>query len=171
MKGRDRGGRRLAGTPIAFHAVNRPGLPGYRPGLQRHHLIPRALVERRCFGRLLAALGVAAGLHDFRRNGVLLPASEEGAVLMALPLHRGPHRDYSTMVAERLGEIESRWSVRRDRRTAALAVEALQATLRLELLSPIRRFRLHNRDPLGRGADFSRLDALAETLWSRTQPP
>lgn len=73
------------------------------------------------------------------------------------------------MVAERLGEIESRWSVGRDCRAAARAVAVLQATLRLELLSPARRLKLHSRDPLARAADFSRLDALADTLWRATQ--
>jgi len=156
--------------PLSFAAVNRPDRPGYVAGLQRHHLIPRALVERRCFAALLGSLAGLAGLHDFRRNGVLLPASEEGAMRMGLPLHRGPHRDYSAMVAERLGAIESRWSLRRDRREAARAIATLQARLRLELLSPARSVKLHNRDPLGSGADFSRLDALADALWGLTQP-
>ena len=170
MSGGARIGLSPPGPPIPFAAVNRPGYPGYQPGLQRHHLIPRALVERGCFESLLRGLGLRAGFHDFRRNGVLLPASEEGAVRMGLPLHRGPHRDYSAMVAERLGEIESRWSVRRDRHEALRAVAALQGRLRLELFSPTRRLRLHSRDSLGRGADFSRLDAMADALWAETQP-
>ena len=94
--------------PLAFAAVNRPGRPGYIAGLQRHHLIPCSLPERRCFAPLFAALPPAeAGLDDFRRNGMLLPASEVAAVRMGLPHHRGPHRDYTAMVAERLGGIEA----------------------------------------------------------------
>ena len=170
MSGLTRIGLRPPGPRIPFAAVNRPDRPGYVAGLQRHHLIPRALVERRCFAVLLASLAGLAGLHDFRRNGVLLPASEEGAVRMGLPLHRGPHRDYSAMVAERLGAIENSWSLRRDRREAARAVATLQARLRLELLSPARRVTLHSRDPLGRGTDFAELDALADALWGETQP-
>ena len=129
---------RRPAPPIPFPAINRPGLPGYVEGLQRHHLIPRALTGRRCFARFLAALGPAAGLDDFRRNGLLLPASEAGAVRMGLPLHRGPHGTYSAMVAERLGEIESRWTRSCDRAAATAAIEALQRALRRELLSPRR---------------------------------
>ncbi|MCA1661335.1 MAG: AHH domain-containing protein [Novosphingobium sp.] len=155
--------------PIPFSAVNRTGRPGYVPGLQRHHLIPRALVGRRCFAVLFAALGSAAGFDDFRRNGILLPASETGALRMGLPLHRGPHRAYSTMVADRLGEIERRWALGRDRIEAAGALAALQRNLRRELLSPARRLSLNIRDPLGHGVDFSRIDALVDQLWGAIQ--
>ena len=112
--------------PIAFAAVNRPGRPGYTAGLQRHHLIPCSLPERRCFAPLFAALPPAeAGLDDFRRNGMLLPASEVAAVRMGLPLHRGPHRDYTAMVAERLGGIEAAWSARHAGEEALAALAAM----------------------------------------------
>lgn len=42
---------------ISFRAVNRSGQPGYEPGLQRHHLLPRQLVQSRCFSPLIDSLG------------------------------------------------------------------------------------------------------------------
>jgi hypothetical protein len=111
-----------------------------------------------------------AGLADFRRNGMLLPASESAAVRMGLPLHRGPHRDYTAMVAERLGAIEAAWSARRSGEEALAALAELQAALRRRLLDPARGMRLNRRDPLGAGLDFARLDAMAEELWRAAQP-
>ena len=163
--------------PIPFGAVNRAGRPGHVAGLQRHHLLPRVLMGQACFVRLLEALGCRAGLDDFRRNGMLLPATEGAAVRMGLPLHRGPHRTYSDMVRERLGGIETGWvaSSRRDADAAGHAalrdLAALQAELRRSLLDPQRTLRLNRSDPLGGGTDFTRLDAMAESLWGATQPP
>ena len=163
--------------PIPFGVVNRAGRPGHVAGLQRHHLLPRVLVGLTCFARLLGALGSRAGLDDFRRNGMLLPATEGAAVRMGLPLHRGPHRTYSDMVRERLGGIEAGWvaNSRRDADAAGHAalrdLAALQAELRRSLLDPQRTLRLNRSDPLGGGTDFTRLDAMAETLWGATQPP
>lgn len=163
--------------PLRFAAVNRAGYPGHVAGLQRHHLLPRVLVRQACFARLLDVLGCRAGLDDFRRNGMLLPATEGAAVRMGLPLHRGPHREYSEMARERLGEIEASWTVncRRDGdaagHAALRALADLQGSLRRSLLDPRRTFRLNASDPLGSGVDFTRLDAMAETLWSATQPP
>ena len=37
----------LTRAHIPFRSVNVPGKPGYSPGLQRHHLLPRALLGRR----------------------------------------------------------------------------------------------------------------------------
>ena len=162
--------------PLLFGAVNRAGGPGHVAGLQRHHLLPRVLVGLACFARLFEALGSRAGLDDFRRNGMLLPATEDAAVRMGLPLHRGPHQSYSAMVCERLGGIEAGWVANRahDADAAGHAalrdLAALQAELRRSLLDPRRTFRLNASDPLGGGTDFTRLDAMAETLWGATQP-
>jgi len=110
------------------------------------------------------------GFDDFRRNGMLLPASEGAAVRMGLPLHRGPHRDYTAMVSERLGAIEAAWSARRSGEEALAALAELQAALRRRLLDPARTVRLNRRDPIGAGVDFARLDAMAEALFGASQP-
>ena len=163
--------------PLPFGAVNRAGHPGHVAGLQRHHLLPRVLVGLACFARLLEALGSRAGFDDFRRNGMLLPATEGAAVRMGLPLHRGPHQSYSDMVCERLGGIEAGWAANRRRdgdaagHAALRDLAALQAELRRSLLDPQRTLRLNRSDPLGGGIDFTRIDAMAETLWGATQPP
>ena len=79
---------------LSFRAVNRRDTPNYEPDLQRHHLLPRQLLTRSCFAPLLAALGRdAVDFEDFRRNGLLLPATDRAAVQSGLPLQRGPHRD------------------------------------------------------------------------------
>lgn len=161
--------------PIPFAAVNRSGHAGYVAGLQRHHLLPRVLIGQPCFARLIEALGATAAFVDFRRNGMLLPATEGAAVRMGLPLHRGPHSAYSDMVRERLGGIEEGWALARsgDANEAGIialrALAALQADLRRNLLDPSRTVRLNRHDPLGIGTDFTRIDAMAETLWRATQ--
>ncbi|MFZ9396071.1 MAG: AHH domain-containing protein [Erythrobacter sp.] len=96
---------------LSFRAINRKDRPGYDPSLQRHHLLPRQHLSRRCFGRMFESIGLRrAAFDNFRANGLLLPATEEGAIRLGLPLHRGPHRDYSAMVIERVGTIERGWS-------------------------------------------------------------
>lgn len=161
--------------PIRFAAVNRAGGAGYVAGLQRRHLLPRVLVGQRCFARMIETVGATAAFEDFRRNGMLLPATEAAAVRMGLPLHRGPHGAYSDMVRERLGEIEGDWAITRNGNAdeagiAALrALAALQSDLRRSLLDPWRTVRLNRSDPLGSGTDFTRIDAMAETLWGATQ--
>ena len=162
-------------APLPFAAVNRAGSVGYVAGLQRHHRLPRVLVGQRCFARLIEVVGATAAFEDFRRNGMLLPATESAAVRMGLPLHRGPHGAYSEMVRERLGGIEAAWVLARDRDSdqagvAALrALTALQADLRRSLLDPRRTVRLNRSDPLGAGVNFTRIDAMAETLWGATR--
>ena len=142
--------------------------------MQRHHLLPRQLLGRRAFGRMIWGLGSEQiGFDDFRRNGLLLPATEAGALLIGLPLHRGPHRTYSEMVIERFGQIEMGWSKTR-RYDSELA--ALEALMRLDLLQRALRRRmltppkgetvvLNRRDP---ALDFSHLDRMAEMLWHAT---
>ena len=161
---------------LSFRAVNRRDTPEYLPDLQRHHLLPRQLLTRSCFGPLLAALGRdAVDFEDFRRNGLLLPANDRAAVQIGLPLHRGPHRDYNAMVIERVGQIEASWSSARLRTPeVALAaaydrLELLQRALRRRLLNQHRRLRLNRHDPLGTGFDFSELDAMAALLWPATE--
>lgn len=163
---------------LAFRSVNRPGRPGYDPGMQRHHLLPCQILKKRCFHPLLDCLGESRfSFDDFRSNGLLLPADDGAAIRFGLPLHRGPHRAYNAMVIERVGQIEAGWSARRMRVPDSALIEALerlhwlQRALRRRLLSERRPFRLNRRDPVGRGFDFSELDAMADQLWPATQPP
>jgi A nuclease family of the HNH/ENDO VII superfamily with conserved AHH len=163
---------------LSFRAVNRRGAPDYDPGLQRHHILPRQLLGQRCFKPLLGALGrERLCFEDFRRNGLLLPANDEAAVRIGLPLHRGPHREYNQLVSERVGQIEAHWSAIRLHapevalREAYERLELLQRALRRRLLAQQRRFKLNRRDPLGSGVDFSEIDAMAALLWPATEAP
>lgn len=116
--------------------MNRRDSAGYDPGLQRHHLLPRQVLQQRCFGPLFDWIGRdRVGFDDFRANGLLLPAREAAALRIGLPLHRGPHRDYNAMVLERIGEIEVQWAATRLRAPeiaqaeAARQLRALQGAL------------------------------------------
>lgn len=167
---------RVLRTRIAFRAINRTGTAGYDPGLQRHHILPSQLLGKACFGTFFDAIGVERiGFDDFRTNGMLLPANDSTAIRMALPLHRGPHRDYNALVIERVGQIEGAWSRVRPRSPDAALEQALmqlgllQKALRRRLLDPFhRRMALNRRDPLGQFQDFTELDAMAEALWGET---
>ncbi|HVR91751.1 MAG TPA: AHH domain-containing protein [Novosphingobium sp.] len=162
---------------LSFRAVNRCGTPAYDPGLQRHHLLPRELLSKRCFGRLFAAVGAeSVGFDDFRRNGLLLPASDAAAQRIGLPLHRGPHRSYNALVIERVGQIEAGWATTTARardlalHEAYMRLALLQQALRRRLLAVERRpFALNRKDPLGAGVDFAELDAMAGALWPATE--
>ena len=161
---------------LSFRAVNRRSAPDYDPGLQRHHLLPRQLLGQRCFGPLFQSIGrERVGFDDFRSNGLLLPARDEAAMRIGLPLHRGPHRDYNAMVIERVGQVEAGWAALRSRAPeialdqALMRLELLQRALRRRLLDPLRhRLSLNRHDPLGRNADFTEIDAMAESLWGET---
>ncbi len=163
---------------LAFRAVNARSAPGFDPGLQRHHLLPRQLLHRRCFGPLFDQLGRGrVGFDDFRSNGLLLPASEVAAMRIGLPLHRGPHRDYNAMVIERVGGVEADWARLRLRApevalaNAAQQLRLLQQALRHQLLDAKRTLRLNRHDPLGHAVDFAALDAMADSLWPATAQP
>ena len=108
--------------------------------MQRHHLLPLQLLSARCFGPLFERIGRdRVGFDDFRRNGLLLPATERSALRIGLPLHRGPHGRYNEMVVERVGQIEEDWSTMR-LRAPEVALE--QALMRLTLLQAALRRRL-----------------------------
>lgn len=161
---------------LSFRAVNRRGEPDYDPALQRHHILPRQLLGQTSFKPMLSALGRdRLCFEDFRRNGLLLPANDDAAVRIGLPLHRGPHRAYNQMVTERVGQIEAHWAAIRLRAPEVALMEAyerlelLQRTLRRRLLDQQRRLRLNRRDPLGSGVDFSEIDAMAALLWPATE--
>jgi hypothetical protein len=162
---------------LPFRTINRPAHPGYQPGMQRHHLLPRQLLSARCFRTLFDRLGSErVGFDDFRLNGLLLPCTDRAALGFGLPLHRGPHGHYNALVCERVGEIESGWARRRLRRPEDALEEALmrlgllQRALRRRLLAERCRLQLNRADPLGAGRDFAELDAMAERLWRETGP-
>lgn len=164
-------------SALSFRSVNRVDRPGYDPGLQRHHILPRQIQFRLCFQPLLQALGRdRLNFDDFRCNGLLLPANDHAVVRIGLPLHRGPHRDYNAMVIERVGQIEEAWSATRLRapevalQDALERLQLLQRALRRRLLDQQRRLRLNRHDPLGQGIDFTELDAMADLLWPATKP-
>ncbi len=160
---------------VPFRSVNRRREPGYDAGLQRHHLLPRQLLRRDCFGHLFADVSrTAIGFDDFRANGLLLPSNEDATVRTGMPLHRGPHRHYNEMVMERVGRIEQSWAETRIHDPEAAFIEALmrlqllQSALRTYLLSQKRKLLLNRKDPLGSGYDFTELDMMAEQLWKAT---
>lgn len=164
---------RLTRNHLPFRAVNRSDRQGYQPGLQRHHLLPRQLLRRACYSRLIFRVGLGAiGFDDFRRNGLLLPSSEPAALATGLPLHRGPHRRYNELVFERVGQIEARWRQRGGGAADQEALERLallQRALRRRLLTDRRQaVSLSRRDPAWRDVDFSMLDAMADQLWAAT---
>ena len=144
--------------------------------MQRHHILPRQILLNQQFRKMFDYVGSdRIGFDDFRLNGLLLPALEQASLVLGLPLHRGPHRIYNEVVTESVGQIEARWSsiCRRDEARAQdevlLRMRLLQRALRRLLLEPgWRRLKLNKKDPLGQGIDFSRLDAMADALWSAT---
>lgn len=158
---------------LRFAAVNHRNAPDYDPGVQRHHLLPRELLSRRCFGRMFDEIGEErVGFDDFRRNGLLLPTNDSAVLRFGLPLHRGPHRIYNHLVIERVGRIEQEWSAARARDaelalvSAVMRISLLQRALRRRLLDPLgKRLALNRHDPLARPLDFSELDAMADALW------
>lgn len=126
---------------------------------------------------MLAAIGLdRVGFHDFRANGMLLPANDQVARQTFLPLHRGPHRIYNDMVTERVARVEDRWQGASATDPEEAGTEAL---FRLSLLRAALRKRLslhrtnamllNRKDPIGSGYDFSDLDAMAESLWEATE--
>ena len=169
--------RDLPKASLPFRAVNRSDAADYNPGFQRHHLLPRQLLQQRCFGPLFDLLGrERLGFDDFRSNGLLLPASDTAAVRIGLPMHRGPHRDYNSLVIERVGQVEAGWAQRRRLAPEIAASEAvqrlklLQKALRRRLLNPrAKKFVLNRNDPIGRNFDFSEIDAMVDTLWPDTE--
>jgi hypothetical protein len=168
--------RNLERDRLPFRAVNKRESPDYDPGLQRHHLLPRQLLQRRCFGPLFDLMGrERIGFEDFRSNGLLLPACDSAAMRIGLPMHRGPHHDYNALVIERVGQVEAGWSAMRLRAPEVALNEAvsrlrlLQRALRRRLLDPKRkRFTLNRHDPVGREKDFSDLDQMVDSLWGAT---
>lgn len=162
---------------LPFRSVNKPGSRGYREDVQRHHVLPQQVLDHAGITGMAATIGAdALGMHDFRRNGMLLPATDAAALRLGLPLHRGPHQTYNALVIERMGQIEAGWQRRRingglERATieALMRIDILQRALRRRLLDPARwrGVPLNRRDP---ALDFAHLDRMADALWAATEP-
>jgi len=160
---------------ISFRKINARGERGYDPSLQRHHILPRQLLSKRCFSALFERVGRhSVGFDDFRHNGLLLPATEEATHRTGMPLHRGPHRRYNELVMERVARIDARRieASKTDpegaNTEAIMRLRLLQIALRRRLLDERKRMVLNSKDPLGTGFDFTELDAMAEVLWTST---
>lgn len=161
---------------LPFRSVNHRRASDYDPGLQRHHVLPRQVLQHRCFAALFDAVNLTRAVwDDFRCNGLLLPSRDDAALRMGLPLHRGPHRRYNAVVMDRMGRIEAGWAAQRcrdpepAREQALMRLRLLQGALRRRLLSPARfPFSLNRNDPLGKAIDFAELDAMADALWGET---
>lgn len=162
--------------PLPFARVNRRGSAGYDPAMQKHHLLPLALLSRGTFARFFEAVDPHRALFaDYRANGMLLPCREHQVLRLGLPLHRGPHPCYSELVWQRVGQIERDWcgasraGEQAARRMSCMRLVLLQRALRRHLLVPGQSARLNTRDPLGQGRDFTALDRMAEQLWAATR--
>lgn len=130
-------------------------------------------MQANCFARFFDEVDRrAVGFEDFRANGLLLPATSSAALKTGLPLHRGPHRHYNELVAERVGQIEASWSrsCAKDgwqaKRDALMRLHLLQRGLRRRLMERERRaLFLSRKDPFRPGVDFTELDAMADAIW------
>lgn len=149
------------------------GAPPPQTGFQRHHLIPIALLHRGQMAAMfdhLHAEGFA--LVHFHRNGVMLPACEATALLSGHALHRGPHQEYSDVVAARVEGIRAHFALhaasdlRAARRTAVMRLRLLQDTTRRALIDRHGAgFWLNRRDPMRLFVDRPYLDEAIERLF------
>lgn len=169
-----------ASRAIPFAIINRRGQPDYCADMQRHHLLPRQARRFRSLRTMLGEIDPFGQLiGDFRCNGLLLPATDRMARHTRLPLHRGPHRQYSDMVLTRMAQIERQWLQRHGAmaqcaaRDARFRLRLLQRALVRNLVDPQPRpcVPLNQRDPFRVRSDpaGTSLDDLAAMLWIATQ--
>lgn len=75
-------------------------------GFQTHHLIPKQILEMRCFSKFFGEIRCYGfEPNDFCGNGMYLPSTEELAMAFGLPQHCGPHPKYNEMVADHVARI------------------------------------------------------------------
>jgi A nuclease family of the HNH/ENDO VII superfamily with conserved AHH len=93
-----------------------PAMPSFREmgmkcrveGFHRHHIIPIEVVERPAFSIMFGHLrAIGFDPQDFETNGMYLPCTEKMAMVFEMPMHRGSHRQYNEVVANRVGTIAS----------------------------------------------------------------
>lgn len=155
------------------------GAPPPRPGFQRHHLVPVALLYRPQMAAMFAALEVDGfGLHSFDRNGLMLPACERVAIRSGHAMHRGPHHGYNDVIAARVETIRLHFAAQAPhdlwaaRRTATMRIALLQDVMRRALTDRHRaRFWLNRRDPMRLFADRPYLDEAIERLFGASLYP
>jgi A nuclease family of the HNH/ENDO VII superfamily with conserved AHH len=139
-----------------------------RPGWHRHHLLPSTIRQYPDLRDFISDIaGSGAGLDDFATNGMFLPAEETLATAAHLPLHRGPHRNYNSVVLETLETL--RQGAARMRLTGAgriAAVRGLQrrlhALLRASALDA--EVELASRDPFGLTVAGAKLDRRTDAM-------
>ena len=106
-------------------------------------------------------------LTERRSNCLWLPADERLAAHSGAALHRGPHPQYSDLVAARVDRIRSRCTAQ-DAPTLDLAMRRLRrqqrALARTLLGRTPRLITLNRRDPMRLFADYSVLDAAIEQM-------
>lgn len=159
-----------AGTLGAFNTSN---IDYDRRNFHRHHVIPKEIVSRRAFFPLFLSMQcLGFDPHNFATNGILLPCTTEAAITHHLPLHRGPHRHYNELVAERIGMLMRTHFPNPlgpvHRYDALAALYLLQRGLKRGLSRQPAFIRLNRRDPLSRNVDFRELDKEVEMLWGVT---
>lgn len=149
------------------------GAPPSRPGFQRHHLVPVALLARPQMMSMFDALEAEGfGLHRFDRNGLMLPACERAVIRSGHALHRGPHHGYNDVIAARVETIRAHFAaqaphdLRAARRTAAMRLGLLQDVMRRALTDRHRAgFWLNRHDPMRLFADRPYLDEAIARLF------
>lgn len=149
------------------------GAPPPQPGYQRHHLIPIALLRRPQMAAMFDALHAEGfALDHFSRNGLMLPACEPAALRSGHALHRGPHQQYSDVVAARVEHIRGHFAahaagdLRGARRTAVMRLRLLQdATRRVLTDRHGAGFWLNRRDPMRLFVDRPYLDEAIARLF------
>lgn len=130
---------------------------------QLHHLIPLEVFRSGRFRSFFEIVGRNNfKINDFGTNGVMLPATERCAAIMKMPMHRGPHPRYSTIVAERVSAIARDMPVLEPQlmqiHAGLTRLRLLQRALRTSLLNSKPAFCLNKRDPRHLGVDFSQIE-------------
>lgn len=145
-----------------------------RPEFQLHYILPVSVLAHSHFSKsfqMLQSEGFDPRYYSV--NGLALPATERAASLWKMPMHRGPHRRYNDLVAERVAIIVSELDRRRGTQHARLeAIERLNlliSTLRRILAGNRPFILLNSRDPINSKVDFWDIEAACDKLWVATK--
>jgi hypothetical protein len=113
--------------------------------------------------------GRGLGLGDFETNGMFLPSEEHIARHVHLPLHRGPHLTYNTVVVDALDGLHQDILRQRVSHPAQhAAVRGLQRRLKmlLQLSALDSDVALAGRDPFGPIPVAAALDRRTDALFA-----